>query len=215
MALLRNTLIRLVAMSQNIACLLLVFISVAWCHEASAAIYPTMTGAVVDATTGKPVQGASVLVYWTKGVLRPPIEPGSELIEARLVETDVNGKYQISGIVRLLGPFEFKGDTVLVVYQPGYQAHIEQEHRGGSKEMRKDGNLIKLERITANFDHGRQYDEIQHALWGISDYSYISFIGMITWSSMKNYALKGLPEKETLLRRAYWEEERSRKKYEQ
>lgn len=198
-----------------IVCSVLFINAVIGSDDASAAIYPTMSGTIIDAIAGKPVKGAIVLAYWTKSVLRPPIEAGSELIEARLVESDSDGRYRIDGIVKLLGPLEFKGDTVLVVYQPGYVAHIEQEFRDGSKEINKDANLIKLERIPANFDHGKHYDEIEHALWGIDDHSYMLLDGSVSWSSVKRSALKGLPEKEILLRRAYWEEERSRRKYEQ
>lgn len=205
--------IGLLFMHKKIVTLLFFFLVVIPFHEAFSAIYPSMSGTVVDATTGKPVQGASVLVYWTKLVLRPPIEPGTELIEARLVETDQDGSYQISGILKLLGPFAFKGDTVLVVYQPGYRVHIVNEHRGGSKDIKNDGNLIKLSRVTANFDYGKHHNEISDALWGINDRSYMSF-SSTSWSNVKNNAMRGLPEKEKLLRRAYWEYERSRKRYE-
>lgn len=184
------------------------------CDSASAAIYPAMSGTVVDVVTGKPVQGASVLVYWTKNVLRPPIEAGSELIEARLVETGKNGHYHIDGIMKLLGPFEFKGDTILVVYQPGYKVHVEQEYRGDSKEITKSENPVALERVPADFDHGKHYRDIEDALRGVDDYSHMSPDGSVTWSSIKNSAVKGHPEKQELLRRAYWEEERSRRKYE-
>jgi len=201
-------------MLNKIGCYLMFALVAIGYRDASAAIYPALTGTVIDAATGKPVQGASVLVYWTKSVLRPPIEAGSELVKARLAETDHDGRYHIDGIIKLLGAFEFKGDTVLIVYQPGYCVQIEQEYRGDSKVIIKEGNLIKLERIPPDFDHGKHYEEIEDALRGVDDYSYMLPDGSVTWNSAKNSALNGQPEKQELLRRAYWEEERSRRKYE-
>ena len=190
-------------------CLLFTMVVIG-CRDAAAAVYPAMAGTVVDATAGTPVKGATVLVYWTKNIIG--FEIGSELIAARLVETDNDGRYHIDGIIRILGPKEFKGDTVLVVYQPGFQVHIEREFPT-SNEIKKVGNSIKLERIPANFDHGKHYDEIERVLWGIDDPTFMLLDGPIIWSRAKDSALKGFPEKEILLRRASWEEERARRKY--
>ena len=58
--------------------------------------YPPMTGTVVDAETGKPIEGAVVLVEWTKthGI-------GEHWTESFKVEesvTDREGKFTITGI---------------------------------------------------------------------------------------------------------------------
>lgn len=52
------------------------------------------SGTVLDATTGKPVEGASVLFYWRKRVPQP-IESTSDPIDAKLTSTNAAGKYEL------------------------------------------------------------------------------------------------------------------------
>jgi len=179
---------------------------------------PTYTGSVVDDTTGEPIENASVLIYWVKSI--PEImHARSELIKADLVKTDKNGNYSLGGFIAFLGLTAWHDYTQVVIYQPGYQAYLnitwEQSPYSDKKQHFKiSDNLIRLKRIPSDFDHGKHYKDIDDALRGLDDYSAMQSDGSVSWEGVKSSALKGQPEKLELLQRAYWEEERSLRKYE-
>lgn len=188
------------------------------CTPVFAGPIPTYTGKVVDSRTGVPIEDTSVLMYWVKGI--PGfMHTGSELIKTELVTTDKNGNYSLGGFIAFLGLTAWHDYTQIIVYRPGYQAYIKRISEQSSyadkkQDFKTTDNLVRLERIPPDFDYGKQYKEIEDALRGIDDYSYMQPDGTVTWAGVKNLALKGHPEKLELLQRAYWEEERSRRKYE-
>ena len=107
--------------------------------------------------------------------------------------------------------------TNIVIYQPGYQAFIKTvwHYNGNSKpdpDFRDKDNIVKLQRIPANFDHKKHCEEIEQALWGIHEYPYAYPLAedRMTWDKLLEINLKAIPEKEVFLRRVEWEERRYR-----
>jgi len=77
-------------------------------------IYFPIEGTVVDAETGKPIEGAVVLAEWTitRGIALTATEP----YEAVEMTTTKNGKFNIN--IHVLNPFVNKPD--LTIYKAGY-----------------------------------------------------------------------------------------------
>jgi len=75
--------------------------------------YLPITGTVVDAETGKPIEGAVVLVEWTikKGIG----DKHTESVKVAEVLTDKDGKFDLPGCYR---PFVEKPD--LAIYKKGF-----------------------------------------------------------------------------------------------
>lgn len=179
---------------------------------------PTYTGKVVDDKTGEPIENACVLIYWVKNI--PEImHARSELIKAELVKTDKSGNYSLGGFIAFLGLTAWHDYTQVVIYQPGYQAYLDRvwEHNPYSdkkQHFKSSDNQIRLKRIPPDFDHGKHYRDIEDALRGLEDYSTMRSDGSVSWEGVKRSALKGHPERLELLQRAYWEDERSLRRYE-
>lgn len=186
--------------------------------SAFAGSIPTYTGMVVDDKTSEPIENALVLIYWEKSI--PEImHARSELIRAELVKTDKNGNYSLGGFIAFLGLTAWHDYTQIVIYQPGYQAYLDRTWEQSSYSDKKQhfkisDNLIRLKRIPPHFDHGKHYRDIEDALRGLEDYSAMRPDGSVSWEGVKRNALKGHSVKLELLQRAYWEEERSLRKYE-
>jgi len=86
-----------------------IFFAISGCYASG------MNGTVVDAETGKPIEGAVVLVEWTK---RHGIgDYHTESVKVIEVLTDKDGKFKVSGI---LDPFVDPPDVT--VYKKGYVA---------------------------------------------------------------------------------------------
>ena len=173
------------------------------------------SGTVIDSQTGEPIKGASVLVYWTKGVLYV-FKMRSEVIEARLVYTDKKGTYHIPRFVPNLGLSGVLESTQIIIYEPGYQAYIMQI-RHDSPETKTDESLrlgdgvVKLDRIPPNFSHREHYEKIERSLWGLRDNDWTDPISgkPLSWEKRMELGLKGgVLQREELLRRAEWEERR-------
>jgi len=171
------------------------------------------SGTVIDSQTGEPIEGASVLVYWTKGVLYI-FKMRSEVIEAKLVYTDKKGTYHISRFAPNLGLSGILESTQIIIYEPGYQAYIMEIHHD-SPERKTDESLkvrdsaIKLDRIPPNFSHREHYEKIERSLWGLRDNDRTDPISgkPLSWEKRMPLDLKGgILEREELLRWAEWEE---------
>src|SRR3989304_86240 len=114
--------------------------------------YGEITGTVVDAETGKPIEGAVVLVEWTiiKGL------PGMNYTESyKVVEvvTDKDGSFTVSGVSNPL----VNRPPHLVVYKKGYIAWNNQ-YIFPTWKQRKDFNIrsgmeIRLEQFKEGFSH--------------------------------------------------------------
>ncbi len=130
----------------------------------SAGCYPGITGKVVDAETGQPIEGAVVLVEWTrtKGIGLTHTE-SYKVVE---VISDKNGKITIGGVLNpLVNP------PRITVYKKGYVAW-NNEYIFPAWEKRKDfkwrkGMVIKLEAFRKEYsisDHVYFLHSITH--WG-------------------------------------------------
>ncbi len=125
------------------------------------------TGAVLDAQTGAPIKGASVLVYWTK-VITYPMGRDTILHDAVLVYTDAKGRYSAPPSAENYGLLAQTGSTFLIVYEPGYEAYIAEDGERWRSRVTfpaKD-NAVKLKRILPNFSHDKHVREIENALRG-------------------------------------------------
>ena len=152
------------------------------------------SGNLIDSRTGEPIEGASVLIYWEKSV-PTGIQSHSELIKSELVYTDEKGKYFIPETHANLGLAGLLERTDVVIYKPGYQAHIVRIwHLSNSPtgDFPKQDPTVKLDRIPPNFSHKRHYERIEDSLRGLDHDAYD----------------KSTLHREDLLRRAGWEERR-------
>jgi hypothetical protein len=77
----------------------------------------TLEGQVLDAQTGKPIQGAVVLGVWTKVGGLPGLYH-HELVGVREVETDAEGRFVLERAKRII----YEDDESVTVYKPGYVA---------------------------------------------------------------------------------------------
>lgn len=115
--------------------------------------YGEITGRVVDAEKGRPIEGAVVLVQWTvtKGMPAMTYHQLDKIIE---VETDKVGKFTISGAYNpLVDPPD------IVVYKAGFVAWRNDFIFPGWKKRSdfqyQSGVVIKLEK----FREGYSYEE--------------------------------------------------------
>lgn len=164
------------------------------------------TGKVLDKTTGAPVEGASVLVYWQKKIT-VLMGSYSELIGAALVYTDKNGRYVVPAIEADMGLTASLEPEVAVIYEPGYVAYVGGWHSWQNEHevrFQQSNNVVELERVPPGFNHRAHYDRIRHALEGMTLYLG-SPEGGLTWERLIEYKLKGI-DAAALLRRAEWEE---------
>ncbi len=171
------------------------------------------SGNIIDAKTGAPVEGASVLFYWEKRVPMPPTGGSPEMIDVKLVYTDKKGRYEIPRINANLGLLGLLESTNAIIYQPGYQAYIIKIWRDsttGEPAFNTKENIVRLSRIPPNFNHKEHYRRIDEALWGIRE-SYDDSDGKdsgMTWNKLLQINLKTHLEKDEFLRRVEWEERR-------
>ncbi len=136
------------------------------------------SGQALDSRTGEPIQGASVFIYWEKGI---SFIAGhhSEPLKAVLVYTNEHGKYAIPRQFLNTGLTWVLEGTTIIIYQPGYQAWIgvhsyqpgNQRLFGKERTFSHTENKVKLERIPPGFDFKKHHEKITDALRGF-DYYY-------------------------------------------
>ena len=91
----------------------IVFMVVCFSLLAGYGYYRSITGTVIDAETMKPIEGAVVMVEWTKQEGFGDYHTASvKVLEA---VTDKNGKVSLEGIFNLL-----VDSPTVAVYKPGY-----------------------------------------------------------------------------------------------
>ena len=177
---------------------------------AFAGIVGPYTGQVIDSQTGGPIQGASVLIYWEKGMPSPGGEI-TDFIKADLVYADNQGKYSIPLTILNTGLLGYLSSTVFIIYQPGYQAYIVSIFGGHNKPFKQINNVVKLDRIPPNFDYKKHYRDIESAIGDLGEYhesSPESRDTMATWNRKIETSGRGVPLREEFLRRVAWEERR-------
>lgn len=111
-----------------------------------------ISGTVVDAKTGEPIEGAVVFVEWTKtkGI-------GLTYTETyRIVEkaTDKKGKFRVFGV---LSPFV--NPPTFVIYKKGYVAwrndYIFPDYKKRADFKWKNDHVFKLEHFRRSYSHSR------------------------------------------------------------
>lgn len=108
--------------------------------------YADMTGTVVDAETGKPIEGAVVLAEWTKtkGIGLTSTE-SYKVVE---VVTDKDGKFSVSGVSA------FFVTPHLTIYKKGYVAwnneFIFPDYKKRTDFKWQSGHVFRLEQFKEN-----------------------------------------------------------------
>jgi hypothetical protein len=114
-----------------------------------------MTGIVADAETGKPIEGAIVLVEWTKKTGLGGFYSTSSYKVVEVI-TDKDGRFSVSGV---LNPFVDEPD--LTIYKKGYVAWNNQiifpDYRNREGFEWRDGFVFELKRFD---EESFSYDEL-------------------------------------------------------
>jgi hypothetical protein len=139
------------------------------------AYYSDMTGTVVDAETGKSIEGAVVLVEWTKRVGLGDYH--TESVKVVEVVTDKKGEFTVTG---LINPFVDPPDVT--VYKKGYVAwnnrSIFPDYKRRDDFVWKSGSVFKLEHFVSSYS----YD------------AHVSFINSMISSTIAYDRKKGMRE---------------------
>jgi len=112
--------------------------------------YPSMTGTVIDADTGKPIEGAVVLAEWTR--TRGIGLTSTEVEKVVTATTDKNGRFTVSG---MCNPCADAPD--LTIYKKGYVGWNNRYIFPGFKKRtdfrwRKD-IIVKIENFQPTYSH--------------------------------------------------------------
>ena len=123
-----------------------------------------VTGRVVDATTGKPVEGASIAIHWSGthiAAMFVPYASGTYLIENAKATSDKDGYFEI--------PKYFLKSFYMGVYKKGHVCWSSNRIflKGGKRTKRiwfwvRPGMTIKLEPMTS------EYPRFEHASFVIA-----------------------------------------------
>lgn len=130
-------------------CILLIMSTSVWGRS-------IITGQVVDAETGKPIEKAAVHIEWLKSGSGPPGLAGYERVEVAEDLTDAQGRFKIPKYSTW-----FK-DYSMAVYKKGYvcwgskKIFPTYEERKGFKL--KNGMVIKLERFKEEYSKEKHAD---------------------------------------------------------
>lgn len=77
------------------------------------------TGQVIDAITGKPIEGTIVIAMWTgaSGL----VESRSVCYHVETATSDKDGQFHIPGWINPAGPFALRRHVFTIAYKPGYE----------------------------------------------------------------------------------------------
>lgn len=134
----------------------------------STGCYAGITGIVVDAETGRPIEGAVVLVEWT--ITKGLGLTYQELYKVEEIETDGKGNFEIS---RAYNPF--LNPPTVVIYKPNYIAWRNDyifpgwEKRAGFKL--KNGTIVKLEKFGNEYSHNQHLDFLEYRIMSLYELS--------------------------------------------
>lgn len=128
----------------------------AGCH----ACYPDINGTVVDAETGQPIEGAIVLVEWTKRVGFGDYH--TESVKVVEVITDKDGKFKVTGIKNpLVDPPD------MTIYKKGYVAWnnkiIFPEYSKRDFKW-QSGNLFRLDRFKEDYSYDKHVSFLRRTI---------------------------------------------------
>ncbi len=118
----------------------------------SSGCYADITGIVVDAETGKPIEGAIIMVEWTKTTgLGLTSTKSYKVVE---VVTDKEGKAEIEGLYNLSPGVDLRS---VAVYKKGYVAWSHNDVFAGSRYLTgfdwKNNYIFKLARFKPEYSY--------------------------------------------------------------
>ena len=158
---------------------------IAICLLAVTGCYATITGTVVDAETGQPIEGAVVLAEWsiTKG-LGLTYSKSYEVVEA---VTDKEGKVTVSGLFNPLVNY-----PSLTVYRKGYVAwnnqYIFPDRKRRLDFKWSNGYVFRLEKFRPEYSYDKHTYFIHNIiLSGMADDKKQLMIKAYEWEEKKAY----------------------------
>ncbi|MBI5892585.1 MAG: hypothetical protein HZB79_02855 [Deltaproteobacteria bacterium] len=80
---------------------------------------PEFKGKVIDGETKEPIEGAVVVVTYSKTTHLPP-EAYSSIINVRETLTDKNGEFYISSYTTMIQPLSSEDTADFIIFKPGY-----------------------------------------------------------------------------------------------
>jgi hypothetical protein len=113
-------------------------------------------GRVIDAASGKPIEGAAVLGSWAYESGLGMAGPAASA--SVLVETDADGRYEVARLDNDLDPRARLDRFTLVVYKRGYLAWRSDrrfEDLSARHDFAQTGNLAKLDKLPGDVSHAR------------------------------------------------------------
>jgi hypothetical protein len=178
--------------------MLILLISVAMASTTGAAVIDSYSGKVVDAVTGVPVKGATVVVSWNKATPTPAGAVGG-FIEADMCETGEDGRYRIKGRIAPIGLISHVDGVTFLVYQPGYAGFSRTYY---DETTIGETRLIRLQRLTLARNERQSLDEFEDGISRIDPY--IDEGDRDPLIRLKTL-LKGVPKREVLRAKSDWE----------
>lgn len=146
---------------RNAVIMILLFLLIPGCYKPTGC-YGPMTGTVVDAETGKPIEGAVVHVEWTVTTGVPGLQSTKTYDVVEKV-TDKEGTFRFWGV---LNPIVNR--PLIIVYKKGYVAwrsdyiFPDYEHRKGFGWKRR--NEFSLNKFTREFSHSQHISFIRTSI---------------------------------------------------
>jgi hypothetical protein len=130
----------------------------------------SITGTVVDVDTKQPIEGAVVLVEWTKTSGKWIGLRATKLYEAIETVTDKNGKFSISGANSL-----FVNPPKIIVCKTNYIAWRNDYIFPEWKKKSEDGNqlqkVIQIIKFEKKYSHKEHLDFIEYGFMSLYDLS--------------------------------------------
>lgn len=81
---------------------------------------PAFQGKAIDAETKEPIEGAVVVVTYSKTVFRFMPETGSVIIEVKETLTDKEGNFYIPSYTTIIDPLAWEDMANFIIFKPGY-----------------------------------------------------------------------------------------------
>ena len=135
-----------------------ILVSLILCLSSSAWGRSIVTGQVVDAQTGEPIEGAAVFIYWGKRGSGPP-GLAAETVEVEVAEdlTDATGEFSVPKYWTWFKHYQ------MAVYKKGYVCWRSNKIFPSFEERRdfkfKNGMIVRLKRFK------EEYSKEKHALY--------------------------------------------------
>ena len=163
---------------------------------------------VVDAETGKPIEGAIVVANWelVRGGLDGAHHVGQ--LEVKEAVTDANGRFAFEGFTRLNPTLaELRNaDPRVLVFKGGYDAQVyystilePQDYPGPRRKAAVDGQVLKLSKLTPTRT-GPKLELLK--FHGLLNNAVYQIVGDCEWQKMSKL-LRAMDEEKNRLRLSY------------